>query len=568
MLTKLNRVLCAVAVGASLLSAASSAAENEYLVLCYHSVPERYNGDPTAISASNLITQLSWLRAQGYTAIGVDDVLKAKAGKAKLPAKSFLLTVDDGYEDFYTNVFPLLKVHKIPVVFAVVGNWIEAGVPIGNESDPYFNKQRFVNWAQLREMTRSGLVEVASHSYDLHHGILGNPQGNTEPAAITLRYSPATGRYETLAQRRARVRNDLERNSALIERHLGKRPRVMVWPYGAHDRVGVEEAAGAGMPINFTLNSGLASAKNTQIVPRALVDKELALGGFSYLVQSARTGYAKPTIRALTIDIDTIYAADPETQNQNLGKLLERVQYLGVNTVFLQPFARPHDDLIEQAYFPNSVLPMRADLANRVAWQLRSRLAVKVYALLATTDIAVTENGKRRRLDRANARDRTKLIAIYDGLSSHTPVHGAILADAAVTPSARDLDKKLLARVSYYRPPTQPLYSGHMLASNAGTGDEHYALTVVAAPLDRSTAELRDFIAQLPAEELTLMSLPVAGQTRDQLLALAPKVRVLQRHGLNNFLLDDDGFLDDPVAVDALREVLSLKNNPYLHVGQ
>ncbi|VCX50244.1 hypothetical protein BANRA_04080 [Acinetobacter baumannii] len=34
-------------------------------------------------------------------------------------------------------------------------------------------------------MQDSGFVEIANHSYHLHRGITGNPQGNSEPAATT-----------------------------------------------------------------------------------------------------------------------------------------------------------------------------------------------------------------------------------------------------------------------------------------------------------------------------------------------------------------------------------------------
>lgn len=553
------------AVALSFLGTPARAADNDFLVLCYHSFPERYNGDPMAISAGNLATQLSWLRDQGYTALRMDDVLQAKAGKRKLPPKSFLLTVDDGYEDFYTNGFPVLKLYKVPAVFAVVGKWIEAGVPLGNEADPHFKKQRFVKWAQLREMVQSGLVEVASHSYDLHHGVLANPQGNTQPAAVTLKYFESGAKYETVAQLRARVRADLEKNSALIAKHLGKRPRIMVWPYGAHDGLGIAEARRAGMTINFTLDDGLANARDLTVVPRALAEKEMPLGDFSYLVQAAFARQAAPVIRAMKIDLDSIYHRDPVVQNDNLGKLLDRVQALGLNAVFVEPFATSGEGLAEATYFPTAIMPVRADLLNRVAWQLRSRLSVEVYALLRFTKIRVNESGLKRTLNVAREADRQRLLALYSDLASHTPVRGAIFTDVAHQP---ELYKKVLARVNEYRPPAQPLSVGYVQTGDVDTAHANHPLAIVRAPLSQTSTEIAKFAATLPRNQVSVISIPVDDLRREQVAPLVERIRLLQRHGLTSFMLSDDTFLDDPVATGALRQALSLKNNPYLHVGQ
>ena len=51
-----------------------------------------------------------------------------------------------------------------------------------------------------------------------------------------------------------------------------------------------------------------------------------------------------------------------------------------LGTVFLKAFSdQDSDSLAEAGYFPNRYLPMRADLLNRVSWQLRTRAEVTVY---------------------------------------------------------------------------------------------------------------------------------------------------------------------------------------------
>ena len=47
-----------------------------------------------------------------------------------------------------------------------------------------YGSGNLMNWDQMREIQRSGLVEFVSHSDNLHYGILSNPQQNKQPAAI------------------------------------------------------------------------------------------------------------------------------------------------------------------------------------------------------------------------------------------------------------------------------------------------------------------------------------------------------------------------------------------------
>ena len=60
----------------------------------------------------------------GFHFITVDQLIRAHQGKAALPTKPVLLTVDDGYQSFIKMPIQLLRL-KIPVVLAVVGSWLE-----------------------------------------------------------------------------------------------------------------------------------------------------------------------------------------------------------------------------------------------------------------------------------------------------------------------------------------------------------------------------------------------------------------------------------------------------------
>ncbi|TCV85154.1 poly-beta-1,6-N-acetyl-D-glucosamine N-deacetylase PgaB [Sulfurirhabdus autotrophica] len=440
------------------------AADNAYLVLCYHDVVKdvRAEPDPDAVDLDQLVAQFSWLKENGYHPISVDDILAAQKGGKALPDKAALLTFDDGYRNFYEEVFPLLKAFNFPAVLALVGSWMDApenGTVL--YGDRPLSRSKFVSWKNVKEMQSSGLIEIASHSYNLHRGILANPQGNQEPAAVTRTYNASTQQYESDTAFQSRIREDLARNSQLIEEKIGKRPRIIVWPYGRYSQETSEIAEQLGMPVQFTLEDGMNHANTSAAqreIRRFLIHFNPPLTGFA---DTLRVTTPKPVMRLMHIDLDYVYDTDPDQQEKNLSRLLDRVLESGANTVFLQAYADPAGRGTAQAlYFPNRRMSMRADLFNRVAWQLASRASVRVYAWLpllafelpdndpASKHLVVAANGDTsgyRRLSPFSPQARQAIKEIYEDLAKNTPISGLLFHDDATLSDYEDASSQALA---------------------------------------------------------------------------------------------------------------------------
>lgn len=354
--------------------------KNTLLALAYHDVTD---GPPDqtflSVSTDQLINQLAWLRENGFVAVSVDAILAAQAGGDPLPERAVLLTFDDGYRSFYERVFPVLKAYQWPAVLAPVGAW--TGTPRDqpvNFGGLMVERDRFTVWPEIREMAQSGLVEMASHTNNLHFGVPANPQGNQQPAAASLIYDKTTGTYETPAAYRERIARDAAGITATLERVTGKPVRVWVWPYGAANGAALRVIGNTGYTLALTLDDGAGKVNELMSMPRALLSNAPELDGFARLI-SGRDDV--PSLRVAHVDLDYLYDPDPAQMDRNLGKLVQRIADLQISTVFLQAYADPvGDGLVRSVYFPNRVLPMRADLFNRVAWQLRSRAAVRIYA--------------------------------------------------------------------------------------------------------------------------------------------------------------------------------------------
>jgi biofilm PGA synthesis lipoprotein PgaB len=481
----MTRLLLVIAMLLSLGRLAPSAAAAEpaarsFIVLAYHNVEDdepdqRFVG----VSTNRLVAQLSWLQRDGYQPVTIDDLLAARDGGKPLPDKAVLLTFDDGYESFYTRVLPILRAFHFPAVLALVGKWLEGGPdasiaysddraaskPFSDKSvqfgDDTVKRDMFLTWDQIREIAASGLVEIASHSYAAHHGSIANPQGNSEPDETTRLFNPFTGSYENDADELRHLESDSAKMAAKIEAEIGKRPRVMVWPYGEANELAISVAAANGMPITLTLQDGVATVDRLSSIPRHLVNPDPRLGEF---VTELRNFADKSPVRVVQIDLDYVYDSDPAQQERNLDLLVQRVYNMQISTVFLQAFADPEGTgLASQVYFPNRVLPMRADLFNRVSWQLRTRAHVQVFAWMPVlafdlgdsvatvlawnpqTGAAERDPNSYRRVSPFDPGARSKILMLYEDLARYAPFDGLLFHDDAMLSDFEDASPPALA---------------------------------------------------------------------------------------------------------------------------
>ena len=355
----------------------------QLLVLCYHDVlPVRDAGaDPESVDTATLAAHMNWLLSEGFHPIGLDAVAAAYAGSARLPERAVLLTFDDGYASLYTQVYPLLRAFRFPAVAALVGQWMEAppGQAVRYSERQARAREQFISWPQALEMQASGLVEFASHTWDLHQGVAANPDGSLEPSATTHAF--LAGGYETDAAWMQRIRADLDRNSTLLQQRLGRRPRAIVWPYGRYNDATEAIARELGMTVGLTLDSG-PSGRPTPIgrIRRLLVDGNPDTARLSRMITHQDDG---ATIRFVQFPLDSMAGLRGAELDRSLGELLGRIRQLGIETVVLPAFARPGaSGRIEAVYFPNRSLPVRADLLNRVAWAVATRTRARVVAWL------------------------------------------------------------------------------------------------------------------------------------------------------------------------------------------
>jgi peptidoglycan/xylan/chitin deacetylase (PgdA/CDA1 family) len=105
--------------------------------------------------------QMQYLKDKSYSVIGMTDLINFFNNNTTLPKKAVIITLDDAYEDNYTNAFPILKEFGFKaMIFTPTG---------------LVNNFDYLNWNQINEMNQSGLIEFGNHTWS-HHSSKGTEE--------------------------------------------------------------------------------------------------------------------------------------------------------------------------------------------------------------------------------------------------------------------------------------------------------------------------------------------------------------------------------------------------------
>ena len=125
--------------------------------LMYHSISEPSAGWPADLCVKPAVFEehLKYLKEKGYNVVTARQAMILLKSRQNV-MNTVILTFDDGYEDNYTQAFPLLK------KYGFRGNFFVVGKDVGKT----FNKNgiiRYMTFEQLKEMHQQGM-EIGSHT--------------------------------------------------------------------------------------------------------------------------------------------------------------------------------------------------------------------------------------------------------------------------------------------------------------------------------------------------------------------------------------------------------------------
>ena len=155
---------------------------------------------------------ITYMKQKGYVFVTADELLTFDK-----PVRHVCMTFDDGYEDNYTHLFPLLKKYQVKATVFAAQRSVFDGKPM-------------LTPAQIKEMSDSGLVEFGGH---------------------TLNHIKLTSVSEAVADA------EILAGKTYLESITGKPCTSFCYPYGQFTQRDVALLKKHGFKCSFTCEKGI-----------------------------------------------------------------------------------------------------------------------------------------------------------------------------------------------------------------------------------------------------------------------------------------------------------------------
>ena len=212
-------------------------------ILMYHHIgtlEEENDNSKLIVTPMQFELQMRYLKYENYHSLTLDDLYDALIRKVPLPVKSIIITFDDGYYDFLTNAFPILKQYdKKSTIFISSSN---------------SGKTNFLSWKNIAGLSRSSLISIGSHGHN--HLDLTKINDN-------------------------QLKTEIGKSKDIIERLIKKRINSFAYPFGRYNKRIIIEIQKANYKIAVSTAYGqLQTANNLYSLRRIRIGNKLDLSDF------------------------------------------------------------------------------------------------------------------------------------------------------------------------------------------------------------------------------------------------------------------------------------------------
>ena len=188
-------------------------------VLTYHKF-SRDVRDAMTVRARDFEAQMNYLEQNGYKVVGLERLYRYMLATERLPEKSVVITIDDGWRSFYQLGYPILKKHGFPATLFVYTELI-SGSSIT------------LDWNLIEEMARNG-IDIQAHS-KTHRNFNERFPG------------------ESADQYFRSLKTEIVGSAEIIDRRVGKKVRFFAYPYGEQNSLAAALLEKNGFQAAFTV---------------------------------------------------------------------------------------------------------------------------------------------------------------------------------------------------------------------------------------------------------------------------------------------------------------------------
>ena len=223
-------------------------------VLGYHEFSADQEATDMRIPTSKFRKQMQAISDLGIPVIDLESFLRWKRGEGQIPARSILITIDDGWKSVYTEAFPVLKEFGFPFTLYLYQNYVDGG-------------GRALTSEMIREMQKQG-ASIGSHS--VSHPL---------PSAVKAQAAQGEESFESY------LRTEFGQSKSFLEELFGQTITSYAYPGGYYDPAMFPIAAELGYECLFTVKPGKVqfTSENTSL-PRYII-----LGNHDEIFRAATT---------------------------------------------------------------------------------------------------------------------------------------------------------------------------------------------------------------------------------------------------------------------------------------
>lgn len=178
-----------------------------------------------SVSKEQFERQMKLIKDNGFNTVSFEDLYEYTLSGKELPENPIIITFDDGYQSNYDIAYPILKKLDMNAAIYIIGSSLgkDTYKNTGEKIHPHFGYEEAV------EMYSSGLIDIQSHSYDMHQS---EKLEEISPVRVNVK------RFENESEKDyiKAFNSDFSAEDSIIKKITGKNIHSFSYPTGYYSK--------------------------------------------------------------------------------------------------------------------------------------------------------------------------------------------------------------------------------------------------------------------------------------------------------------------------------------------